>query len=329
MPRIQRTRSGSAVSWLVWAAVAGVLACGSTAEEAPMDDSTTTEAPVEAVSLLGQDLVRPDLDAETMARLEANLAAAEAELEASPDSADALIWVGRRTAYLGRYNDALEIFGRGVERFPEDARFLRHRGHRYLSVRRFEDAEADLAAAAEAMSGQPDQVEPDGIPNDRNQPTSTLQSNVWYHLGLARYVQGNYEGALEAYRECLAVSGNPDMLVATSYWLYLTLRRLERVDEAAEVLEPITADLDIIENRSYHELLLLFRGERSPGDLLGEDGEPLDLATQGYGLGTWYLVEGDEAAARREYEAVLEGSQWAAFGYLASEAEIARLRDLG
>ena len=100
-------------------------------------------------------------------------------------------------------------------------------------------------------------------------------------------------------------------------------------EEAVQVLEPISADMDIIENHSYRDLLLLFRGEIAPGDLLDENGEPLDVATQGYGLGTWYLVQGDEAAARAEYERVLESPQWAAFGYIAAEAEIARLRDRG
>lgn len=306
---------------------AGVLAACSS--EAPEPEPEPEGPPVEAVSLLGEELFRPQLDAPTLERLEGDLAAAVADLEANPESADALIWVGRRTGYLGRYREAIEVFTRGVSEHPDDPRFLRHRGHRHLSVRQLAEAEADLAAAAEAVQGSEDIVEPDGIPNERNQPTSTLQSNIWYHLGLARYLQADFEGALAAYQECLAVSGNPDMQVATSYWLYLTLRRLERNEEAAQVLEPITADMDVIENGSYHDLLLLYRGELSPADLRDEDGEALDVATVGYGLGTWYLVEGDEVAAFDEYDRVLETAQWAAFGYLAAEAEVARLRDPG
>lgn len=305
---------------------ASLLACS---PEAPEPAPETAEIPAEAISLLGEELFRPELDADALAQLESNLAEAEAMLLADPQSADALIWVGRRTGYLGRYRDAIEVFTRGIAEHPDDARFLRHRGHRHLSVRQLTEAEADLAAAAEAVRGTEDVVEPDGIPNARNQPTSTLQSNIWYHLGLARYLQSDFEGALEAYEECLAVSGNPDMLVATSYWLYLTLRRLERVEEAERILEPITADLDIIENSTYRDLLLLYRGELSPGVLRDDEGEALDVATLGYGLGTWYLVEGDEAAAFDEYDRVLESSQWAAFGYLAAEAEMARLRDPG
>lgn len=117
-------------------------------------------AVAEATSLLGRELVPPALLPSVAADREAKLVAAQAELAERPDDPEAWIWVGRRTAYLGRYREAIEIFTRGIARFPEDARFLRHRGHRYLTVRRFADAESDLARAASMVRGRPDEVEP-------------------------------------------------------------------------------------------------------------------------------------------------------------------------
>ena len=287
----------------------------------------------ETFSLLGEPLYSPELPAEVGAERERELAEARARLAAVPGDAEALIWVGRRLGYLGRYREAVAAFSEGVARFPEDARFLRHRGHRFLTLRRFELAESDLARAAEMVRGRPDEVEPDGLPNERGIPTSTLQSNVWYHLGLARYLRGDFDGALAAYRECLAVSNNPDMLVATSHWLYMTLRRLARpgleTAEAAEVLAAIDADLDIIENQTYHRLLLMVRDELAPGEVLaeaGSDSGSLDFATVAYGIATWHLYNGREAEARALYERILQGGQWAAFGYVAAEAEVARSR---
>jgi hypothetical protein len=163
------------------------------------------EGEVEAVSLLGQPLVAPELPAEVRRDREAKLAEARAAVEARPDDPDALLWLGRRTAYLGRYREAIEIFSRGASRFPRDARFLRHRGHRHLSLRRFDLAAADLEAAARLVAGRPDEVEPDGLPNAAGIPTSTLHSNIWYHLGLARYLQGDFAAALPA----LAVASGP------------------------------------------------------------------------------------------------------------------------
>jgi len=282
----------------------------------------------EAVSLLGDTLRAPELPDSLRAARERQLTEARAAY-ARDSSADALVWVGRRIAYLGRYRDAVEVFASGIEAFPDDARFYRHRGHRYLSLRRLDPAVQDLERAARIIAGQPDEVEPDGLPNARNTPTSTLQSNIWYHLGLAYYLRGDFENALRAYRQCLGVSKNPDMLVATSNWLYLTLRRLGRTADAARVLAPINNDLDIIENRSYQRLLLMYKGELPQDSVLrlSPSGEPsLDDVTTAYGVGTWHLVNGRQAEADRIFRAVVGArSQWAAFGYLAAEAELARM----
>lgn len=309
-------------SLLIVAAVA-LAACARSApppaEPPPLDD-------VEAVSLLGKPLVAPELPAEVQRDREAKLAEARAEAEARPDDPEALIWLGRRVAYLGRYRESIEIFTRGVTRFPQDARFLRHRGHRYLSIRRFDLAEADLEAAARLIAGQPDEVEPDGMPNAAGIPTSTLQSNIWYHLGLARYLQQDFAGALEAYRACLEVSKNPDMQVATRQWLYLTLRRLGQDAEAAQVLEPVRMDMEILENHAYHKLLLMARGEIPAASLLAAEGAgDLDPATLGYGIGAWYLAAGQREEALRIFRHVVETGPWSAFGAIAAEVELHRL----
>jgi len=284
----------------------------------------------EAISLLGDTLVAPVLSDSLRASRERQLVDAQTAY-ARDSSADALIWVGRRTAYLGRYRDALDVFSTGIAAFPEDARLYRHRGHRYITLRRLGPAVQDLEHAASLIAGRADQVEPDGLPNARNTPTSTLQSNIWYHLGLAYYLQGDFLNALRAYQECLAVSKNPDMLVATSNWLYLTLRRLNRPAEAARVLSPIRRDLDIIENRAYHRLLLLYQGALPADSLLrsSPEGEPsLDDVTTAYGVGAWHLVNGRPADAERIFRGIVGArGQWAAFGYLAAEAELARASD--
>jgi hypothetical protein len=125
----------------------------------------------------------------------------------------------------------------------------------------------------------------------------------------------------------MRVSTNPDMLCATSHWLYMTLRRLGREEEAAAVLEPIHAEMDVIENQAYHELLLMYKGQRDPAELWSRaerSDDPLDPASVGYGIGNWYRVEGDPDRAAAVFGQVLQTGQWPAFGYIAAEAEIAR-----
>jgi tetratricopeptide (TPR) repeat protein len=291
----------------------------------PQTQAAETASEIEAVSLLGQPLARPALAEETKRRYEEALAEARQRNYASPGDADAMIWLGRRTAYLGRYREAIEVYTQGIQRHPGDARFRRHRGHRYITVRELDRAIADLERAAALVVGRDDEIEPDGLPNARNTPTSTLQSNIWYHLGLAHYLKGDFEQALRAYRACMDVSKNPDMLVATSHWLYMTLRRLGRDVDAKRVLEPIRADLDVIENGAYHRLLLMYKGELPLDSLLSTSSSAaLEDVTAAYGVGNWYLYNGDPARAREIFQKVVATGNWPAFGAIAAEAELAR-----
>ena len=278
-------------------------------------------------SLLGKPLVRPALGAAVRARYEGHLMAARKAFEHTPTNADSIIWLGRRTAYLGRYAEAIKIYTEGVDRYPGDARMYRHRGHRYLSIRKFDPAVRDFEKAAELTRGKADEVEPDGIPNAQGIPTSTLQSNIRYHLALGYYLQGALAKALPFYQEDVKIAVNPDMVVASSHWLYMTLRRLGREAEAAKVLEPITAGMTIIENGSYHRLLLMYRGEITPDAILtpADQGDAVQDATVAYGVGNWHLYNGRKAEARRIFERIIAMPQWSAFGYIAAEAELARM----
>lgn len=287
-------------------------------------DAARPVAPgAEAVSLLGDTLRSPDLPPETRAIYETRLDSARRAVAAHPDDPDALIWLGRRTAYLGRYREAVAIFTRGIAQWPRDARFYRHRGHRYITLRDFERATRDLERAATLVRGTLDVVEPDGLPNARNIPTGTIQFNIYYHLGLAHFLRADYRRALDAWERCLGVSLNHDAQVATRYWLYLTLRRLGRTAAARETIAGVATDLDIIENRSYHRLLLVFKGDLSADSLMG-DGDGVDGATAAYGLSAWHEAEGRAAQADSMRRRARAGNQWAAFGFIAAEADLAR-----
>ena len=125
--------------------------------------------------------------------------------------------------------------------------------------------------------------------------------------------------------------------MAIAHWEYMALRRLGREEEAARVLEPIHADMQILENHGYHRLLLLYKGELTPAELgvspeeaeagnAGSDAS-VDDATTGYGVGNWHYYNGREREALILWRRVLTGDAWHAFGYIAAEAELARLAE--
>ncbi len=258
---------------------------------------------------------------------EKRLADAKTAFLASPNDADALIWLGRRTAYLGEYKEAIRIFSDGIAKFPADARMYRHRGHRYISIRCFDEAIKDFEKAAGLIKGKPDEVEPDGLPNAKGIPTSTLQSNIWYHLGLAYYLKGDFKNALRAYKECQKVSKNNDMRAATTYWHYMTLRRLGKRSDAEKLLKGFATDIEVIENTDYLKLLKLNKGEVKAEDLLSTirgEADTLGSASLGYGIGNYFLYNGDKENAMTIFRKIVDGNQWASFGYIAAETDLNR-----
>ena len=299
---------------------------GAQAQKEPGRAQASAQLPegVEAISLLGQPLRSAPPTEAQRAELEARLAEARAAVEARPIDPESVVWLGRRTAYLGQFREAIAVYTAGIGKFPRYAALYRHRGHRYITVRELDNAIADLERAAALTSGTPDEVEPDGIPNARNIPTSTLQSNIYYHLGLARYLKGDFAGALAAYRECMKRSKNADMQVATSHWLYMTLRRMGREAEARGVLKPIMEKMDIIENASYHRLLLMYKGVLTAEELLAKASGGTEIATIGYGVANWHFYNGRKEQGLELMRKVVQGETWAAFGFIAAEADLAR-----
>lgn len=268
----------------------------------------------------------PVVSAQASQKMEADLANAIKRLESNPKDLDALVWAGRRTAYLGNYYQSLDFFTRAMELHPGAAAPYRHRGHRYITLRCFDKAIYDFERAVALTTGLPDEVEPDGMPNDQNIPTSTLQSNIWYHLGLAHYLKGDFERAVESYKACLAVSRNPDMYIATANWYYLALLRAGKKETADNFLAGLDLQVTLIENQVYLRLLQLHRQGKVPDDpmifLQREAG--LEGVTYAYGLGAFLLVMGEKEKARRVFQHMLQLQQWGAFGFIAAEVEMAR-----
>lgn len=324
----RRTLPRLLAGWLVALSLAAMVAgCGDDEPASVPESVAEASNRVEATSLLGDALRRPRLDDDFLHEQAALLADARAQRDARPDDVEAWVWVGRRQAYLGRYREAIATYTHALDRFGPEPQVLRHRGHRYLTVRRFAVAIDDFERAAELIEGRDDEVEADGLPNALDQPTSTLGTNIYYHLGLGHYLRRDFEAAIKAYERCLELSRNDDMGVATLYWLYLAERRLGNEASARARLDSIDATTEVIENHAYLDLLRVFRGERDADEILAAAREagPAALATTGYGIAAWRQLGGDSAQAVKLWRDIVEAGAWASFGSIAAEAEVADL----
>lgn len=286
---------------------------------------TSRPQPV-VIGLDGREFFEPQRSADEQARLEEKLLQAKLNFDNDP-SEDNYIWYGRRTAYLYRFPKAIGIYSEGLNKYPSSYRLLRHRGHRYISTRRFDDAITDLTQAASLVANKPIESEPDGQPNYLNIPKSTTQSNIWHHLGLAYYMKHDYVNAARIFEECIQkYVDNDDLLVANVDWLFITYHRLGRKEDAERILERISPKLNVIESQEYLKRLLMYKGLIDPGLLLAiEEGvseHSVALATQGYGLGNWYLIQGDTTRAINTFKKVVSSNSFTAFGFIAAEADL-------
>lgn len=290
-----------------------------TIDNDPKEDIITYEA----ISLLGDTLRSAQPSEELLERLDGH----RERYTRNPDSLDLLIWYGRFTAYSGAYKEAISIYTDGLEKFPDESRLLRHRGHRYISIREFDKAIADLSHAADLIEGKENSMEEDGMPNARNIPVSSKHGNIYYHLGLAYYLKQDFPNALRAYQKCLQTSGNPDNVVSSTHWIYMILRRMGREIEAVSCLSDISVDMDIIENQAYQKACLLYKGTLDINDVLNEDGMAASASSAlKYGIGNWYYYNDDHENARKIFSEIVSGEDWASFGYIAAEADLLELK---
>jgi tetratricopeptide (TPR) repeat protein len=268
------------------------------------------------------------MSADALAAARVVLEQAQEAYAAQPGSVQALVRLGRALSGAGMYKQAVALYTLGLDQHPDDLYLLRHRGHRYITLRQFGLALADLQRAAELCRERPDEPEPPLVPSASGVVLDTLNENVYYHLALAHYLRGEYEQALAGWRQCGRFVTNDDGRAMLAHWTWLTLQRLGRAAEAEAAVAAITPELDVTEYHAYHDAVLVYRGLKDPDALLATlqpagDGA-VNFASLGYGIARWYLAQGQEEAGAALLAQVASAEMWAAFGRIAAEADLAR-----
>ena len=235
--------------------------------------------------------------------------AIDAKLAQQPENAE--LWMQRGLALSGQnlMREAVEAYSRAIALDPFNGVLYRHRGHRHLSCWQFVDAAADFTTAARLL--------PEGHPEEWN---------VWYHLGLVWYLQGEYAQAEQAYKHCYDITDKSDLInfCPITDWLWRTEMRLGKTEEAKALLAALPADFDIeMEPCGYSRVCAMYQGRVKPEELI--EGrmlpERLDAMTMVYALSNYYYVMGDEKRSNELIEETLsfgDAEWWCAFGYLAA-----------
>jgi len=286
--------------------IAAIAAAGLTAvAEAQSQTTDAAQGALELTSNLGRKLYAlPDDNAVTAAR---------AKLAADTNNASLAVALSQAQAGRRQYREAVETCTKALAAAPDNVDLLIERGHRELGLRNFTAAQADLERAT---SLDPKKI--DGF----------------YHLGLAHYFQAQFDAAADAFRKALALAPNNDNVIDCTNWLYVSLRRAGKDDEAAQVLGKITPD---IKNAGPHyafylRLLHFYQGSISELDVMppkpkdpNDTEAELAFDTVTYGVGNWHLCAHDPDRPRELFQRVVAGEAWNAWGFVASEVELARM----
>jgi tetratricopeptide (TPR) repeat protein len=251
----------------------------------------------------------PDTDAVRTARSAA---------AADPKNIARIIDLGVAESGARQFREAIATFTRGLEIGPgtsDRALLLRWRGHRYLSVREFDRAFADLT---------------------RGGALDATIYGIWYHLGIVQYVRGEFSAAAASFAKAQPIAPDAGELAGSTDWLWMSLSRAGRGAEAKAMLDRRPDDKPISAGppaprppvtNAYTRRLQLYRGEIGPDAVLTvADTDDVQVATLAYGLGNWYLIRGDKAQARTWFDRSIQSGGWPAFGFIAAEAELRRLR---
>ena len=229
---------------------------------------------------------------------------ARAALAAEPKNISRVIDLGVAESGARQFREAIATFSRGLEIEPNNALLLRWRGHRYLSVREFDRAFADLT---------------------RGSKIDATIYGIWYHLGVVQFVRGDFAGAAASFATAQPIAPDAAELAGATDWLWMSLSRAGRGADAKAMLDRRPDNKPV--TNAYTRRLQLYRGEIGPEAVVtAADTDDVQVATLAYGLGNWYLVRGDTAQARRWFERSVESGGWPAFGFIVSEAELRRLR---
>jgi Flp pilus assembly protein TadD len=233
------------------------------------------------------------------------IARAERALAAEPRNVARYVELAVAQSGARQFREAIETLTRGLAVAPDDPTLLRWRGHRHLSVREFDRARADL---------------------ERGLRRDSTMYGILYHLGIVRYVRGDFAGAAALFARAQPRAPDAGELAGSTDWLWMSLMRAGRAREAAAMLARRPDSLAV--TNAYARRLKLYRGEIGPADVFTlADTTDVQMATLSYGIGNWYLVaRGDTVRAREWFDQSVRSGGWPGFGFIVSEVELRRLR---
>ncbi len=299
-------------------AVILITLCSCSKQKEPAKNSTPSNEP-EAISFSGKPLFAKAAEPAALAKSDSTI---NTILSKGNLTEDDFVEIGKHYVATNRYKLAVTNYSEGLTKFPNSYKLLRNRGHRYITLRKLNEAIRDLEKAEELIPAVGDEMEY-GLDG---KPTATVRHQIHYHIGVYQFLKKDYIKAAAAFEKALAAADNTKNAVGASDWLYNCYIRIGRKDKADELLKPITPDYVEDKDQAYFRRVLFYKGLIKAEELIDVTMPPEKMSIQDvtklYGLANWHKYKGNSGMANEYYKIILQSDGWPGFAYAAAEKEM-------
>lgn len=228
---------------------------------------------------------------------------AEANAKANPLDPEAWVRYGRALRRQQMHREAIAAYCMGLSYNPFYPLLYRHRAHAYINIHQYREAAATFEIAL------------------RLDPTNW---DCWYHQGLAYYLMGDYKRAERSLRACFDLEDE----MAARDWLWLTLTRLGKNEEAAAVVACVNPGEEDKHHKGYYNRVLVYAGKKSAEEVLAlaENMDEHMYATYSYGIARWYIAASQEEKALPILRRIAENESWSGFAEQAARIDYHQMK---
>ncbi|MBK9271456.1 MAG: hypothetical protein IPM48_07650 [Saprospiraceae bacterium] len=229
----------------------------------------------------------------------------------------------------GNVENAIQIFGKGIEKFPEIPDLYLYSGEAMLIGRQLRPSIDQFWKAGQHMEKSTHPTGISGMSGSDSLAGMTLQYRNYLLMGLAFQMSKDFTSADKMFEVCGDFSSNTDLWIRSYYWQYECYNRSGRTQDVQNILSNISPTMQITSSsRAYLDAMLFYKGEKSEKDLVDlntlpkTSAEAEDWLIRAYAVGVKHLLNKDQEKAIQVFKKMLATKYWNQLPYLAAEGEL-------
>lgn len=243
------------------------------------------------------------------------------------------VMYGNEYIKFGRPENAINIFSKGIEKFPNTADLYLGRAKAYIIARQFQDAVNDSWQAGKAIEGQPQARGILKLTGADSVLNPTLHFLNYLNMGIAFQCAKDFSNAEKMFEVCGDFSNNPDLFNIAYYYQYQCYTRAGREADAKNIMNMVDKSKNsLAPGRPYLDALLYWKGLKSEAELVDINAIPQNSVDaeawliKAYALAYKAQLEKKNDKAAELLQKILLSGYWSQYPYILAEVDLNTLR---